>query len=369
MKEPGILDKNLKNFFFKTEGKKTVISFPTFWHKKPKLINALKKTFNNLYYIKVNRNKALYTLTIKTKKNNDFKQAILRLASQLNDHPLFQNVNIKKYKNPKNPIISCVILLNNNYDFLINFLLPSLISNTPDRYPCEIIVIDLSKGLQKKKSIYNFPVFSSPYSWISKAYNKGIKESHGKYIAFFHDDCIINDRHWIDKCISELNKNVSAVTPEIQTYDRLVKIKAVPLVMLKSKILDIGMFDENFIFSMEDLDLTNKILIQNWNIKKLHLNYFHYEGMSTLSIHICKRFKTFFAYNFVPKKIIIFYKKKYLENALINNHNRILNHDKIYFKNKWGPLFSKIDLPCKNQLDNIQKHECIITFGIYKKLK
>ncbi len=66
------------------------------------------------------------------------------------------------------------------------------------------------------KNFLNFLSCVQNLVWVAKGYNAGVRMAKGEYVAIFHDDCQINDPNWIEKCISMLNQEVWAVTPEIR---------------------------------------------------------------------------------------------------------------------------------------------------------
>lgn len=323
------------------------------------------KLLKGHYLFKNQRKRGTYCLSIKHKNPQILDKLILSFFSKLNNFPTFKNIELYKFRNSNKPIFSCIILLNNNAKFIENFLVPSIIDNTSKKYPLEIIVVDIGINHEAMQHFNNLLIFNSTPNWISKGYNAGAKKAKGKYLAFFHDDCIMNDPNWIEKSLSQLNDNVYAVTPEIQNHGCLIKLKVVPLVMERRNFSELEMFDENYFSSQEDLDLTYKILFRNKDIKKIRLNYFHYEGMSTLSLIINSRFKDFFAYNIVPKEIIKIYKEKYLAATLLKNYRSILLHDLKYFERKWRIYYKRMILSKYDLTRNSQKNEFSVLCDLY----
>jgi hypothetical protein len=214
----------------------------------------------------------------------------------------FLDMNIK-FNNSNNPLVSCIILLNSNYDFVNELTIPSIIFNSKN-VPIEIIVVHNGEN-----SNYNFSesikVIESEKSNIPKAYNKGVNMCKGKYIALFHDDCFLSDDKWVDKSINVLDNNIIAVGPEYHEFksneDYLMRkdtdkrlefsrnedggfLKEVPLVMDRSKFLELGGFPDDEILGQEDIFLHKNILQSGRKNLKVDIKNYHFEGISTLSL-------------------------------------------------------------------------------------
>lgn len=363
MKEQDILDSTGVFYFLKKEGK-YYLTFPFFWFSWTKLIKHIKKIFKGDAFLKKVHRRNIYLLKIPVDKfDSKLNTKILNLSSRLNHFPIFSDVRINKFANSKRPILSIVILVNTNIGFVLNLLIPSLIKCTCPSTPYEIFVVFLGETLKRTAFPPNIPVYKSYPGWISRAYNLGITRAKGKYIALFHDDCIMNDTKWVEKSISNLNNNNLAVTPEIQKHGNFLKLKSVPLVMEKEKLMTIGKFDQRYIQSNEDLDLTFRILSLGYSIKKIKLKYYHYEGMTSLSLHISKHFGNFFDYNFIPKKIIKFYKKNYLASCVLKRYAGIQAHDDFLFHKKWEKVKDKIIKISNSKFKKIVKNQFSVFFN------
>ncbi len=209
----------------------------------------------------------------------------------------FLGHDIKNFSNSSEPLISCIILLNENDLFVRDLTIPSIIFNSKNT-PIEIIVV--SNGKTEFKSD-NVKVIKSDLYHIPKAYNKAASIAKGNYVAFFHDDCFLSDEHWIDKCIYNLTDEVIAVGPEYHKFmgneDYVLRIssdkenkysdhsggflKEVPLVMEKNIFFEIGGFPEDELFGQEDIFIHKKILELDKKNKKVDVKNYHFEGIST----------------------------------------------------------------------------------------
>ena len=181
--------------------------------------------------------------------------------------------------------ISCIILSNLNDLFVKERIIPSIIRNSKS-HSIEIIVSDNSPTQNFKCDNVNI-IHTEPYH-IPKAYNKGVSEAKGKYIALFHDDCEIKDDKWIDKLTSELNDEVYAVSPEKYHNLETTFLKEVPLMMERKNFLEIGGYDETYYFGYEDVDISDRILKKGKKIKEVKIGYNHYGGMSSILMYCDK---------------------------------------------------------------------------------
>ena len=165
-------------------------------------------------------------------------------------------VGRKKYLDHKIDI-SCIVLSNLNDLFVKERIIPSIVENSKS-YSIEIIVVDNSPTQNFEYEGVKV-IHTEPYH-IPKAYNTGVSNAKGKYIALFHDDCVLSDENWIDKLTNELNDDVYIVGPEKYKNGDIEFIKDVPLVMKRQIFLDIGGYDETYYFGYEDVDISNRIL-------------------------------------------------------------------------------------------------------------
>jgi len=300
---------------------------PAYFYNLDKIkqsIKELKKFFKFKDYLSYSTN---LLLKISTKGNID--NLIIKLFSKINNYPDFTDVNLKNFRNSNKPLISCIILLTMNDLFVKNHLIPSIIKSS-ESYPIEIIVIYNGKSANLNY-FKQFKVIKSSPFWVSKGYNIGAKYAKGKYLAIFHDDCIINDKNWIKKAISILDKKVYAVSPEFKGKTA----KNVPLIIKKNKFLEIGGYDEHYFMGKEDTDFSANILLRNKKIRKIKLKSIHFGGMSTMILFskYSSKFKFLFSYNILPKEILSQFLEYYFQ--LFKEKKIGIYLDEIYMSNKY----------------------------------
>ena len=200
-----------------------------------------------------------------------------------------------------NKSISCVIITNGlNNKFLTKRTLSSIIRTTDNiGWNIEIIVVDNSPSQNVKDILIRerytpletkkIKVVKSTPNHLPKAFNTGVKKSKNKYVALFHDDCEILDNNWVNKLTKELNDLVYMVGVELHTDITPFKfiktkeyLKEVPVVFEKIKFLEIGGYDETYYWGFEDVLFCAKILNKGKLLKRIPINYLHFNGMSTI---------------------------------------------------------------------------------------
>ena len=195
---------------------------------------------------------------------------------------------------------SCIVLSNLNDVFVKKRTIPSIIENSK-LHNIEIIVVDNSPTQNFEYEGVKV-IHTEPYH-IPKAYNTGVSNAKGKYIALFHDDCVLSDEDWINKLITELDDDVYIVGPEKYKNGDIEFIKEVPLVMKRQIFLDIGGYDETYYFGYEDVDISNRILKKGKKIKKVKIGYNHYGGMSSILMVCDKDLENHYKKMFLDKNI------------------------------------------------------------------
>lgn len=215
-----------------------------------------------------------------------------------------RNLNIK-YAKASEPLLSCIILLTFNDKFVHHFLIPSILANTT--VPYEIIIV--YNGSHVNLELFKkFTVVKSETGCVSKAYNKGVLEAKGKYIALFHDDCLIEQFQWHDLMLAKLQKGTFAVSTEIvynSMYD-FYFLKGTPLVMSKENYEAVGGHDAFYFAGIEDVDFSYKMIKKGHKIDKISMPYRHFNGMSTVILlnENPELIKTLFGYCLIPEKAI-----------------------------------------------------------------
>ena len=147
--------------------------------------------------------------------------------------------------------VSCIIISNCNDLFVKERTIPSIIENSKS-HNIEIIVADNS--LKQNFEYEGVKVIHTEPYHIPKAYNTGVKEASGKYVAFFHDDCEILDYKWITKLINYLDDETILVGVEKHTHphDGISYLKEVPSMMKREDFYLVGQYDETYYFGYED---------------------------------------------------------------------------------------------------------------------
>ena len=273
------------------------------YNKLSSIVNYYKTTYG--VDLKIKRYKANIMLEI---FNNDTSLIIRKIFCNYHNIDINFLDSNNQFNNSNNPLISCIILLNSNYDFVNDLTIPSIIFNSKDT-PIEIVVVH--NGDNDNFSMNNnIKIIQSEKSNIPKAYNKGVKECKGKYVSFFHDDCFLSDENWIEKALSSLNDKIIAVGPEYHEFktnedyvmrkdtDKRVEfskndeggfLKEVPLIMERKNFIDIGGFPDDEIFGQEDIFLHKNILQSGKKNLQVDIKNYHFEGISTLSLFSTKK--------------------------------------------------------------------------------
>jgi hypothetical protein len=124
---------------------------------------------------------------------------------------------------------------------------------------------------------------------VAAAYNAGARAARGRYVALLHDDCIIDDAAWLDKCMRALQAGAAGVAGEFRRLESIAGVavpplpvaKCVPLVLAREVLLGIGGYDEFHYVGYEDLDLTLAFARRGLRLEPVDLKLRHYAGMSS----------------------------------------------------------------------------------------
>jgi len=284
------------------------IGFPAGFYPHGSLTECLKRAHRVLSWDLTNQG-ARQTLRIRAKQDT-LEDAVREVFAELHGYPCFFPRETDCFRSNNSPLVSCIILLTANDLFVANHLIPSIIRNSKD-HDIEILII--YNGLDADLSLFRrFDVSVSEFGCVSKGYNQGFNRSHGKYVAIFHDDCVLADANWIPKCISLLEDGYVAVSPEIRNSnfigagEPLVVAKNVPLVIDRDLFVLLGGYDETYYIGYEDFDLTYQILSRGADFSKVELDYIHFNGMSTTLMFGDKRplYRSLFALDLLPMNAI-----------------------------------------------------------------
>jgi glycosyltransferase involved in cell wall biosynthesis len=185
------------------------------------------------------------------------------------------------------PIVSCIIVVNENLPFVREQLLPSLAANSK-KFPIEIVIV-CNGAAGWTADTPGLKAVRSEWGAVSKAYNAGAKASRGKLLAFFHDDCIVRDELWIEKCVQRLDRGAHIVAAEYRIIDKVADVvmpelpiaKCVPLVIRRSDFDALGGYDEYHYIGYEDFDFTLAAASRGMKLVATDLQVDHYHGMSS----------------------------------------------------------------------------------------
>jgi len=327
------------------------------WFKK-NAIKKAKKYMDNLAIVTLHREKSNYIVRIKRKSEN---QDLRSLAMLFCGH--LTGLDIRRKKVPpvnKKVKLSCIILSAANTEFVKYRLIPSIIQFTDyTKFPYEIIVVYNGKNKTLPNLGENIKVIRSVLSWVSRGYNQGVKHASGEYIALFHDDCLIRDKAWLDICISSLNNQVMAVSPEISVDVPfcLERLKCVPLVMKRSIYNKIGGFDEYYFFGSEELDFIYKLLSKGYTYKKVDFKYDHFRAVSTIVLFSDRSdLEFYFGLNIIPKNVIKKLTNHFLGLFLATGFNLIMYDNELHFYGKFLPFLENKGFP----VEDIKRYTMIL---------
>lgn len=244
--------------------------------------------------------------------------------------------NLSHSYEPTTPLVSCIILLTFNDLFVRNFLIPSIIANT--NQPYEIIIV--YNGVAADLALYEpFRVIISEPGWVARGYNAGVEAARGKYIAIFHDDCIVCDPGWDRAMIRSLSDGNYATSTEA-VYNptfHFTFLKGTPLMMLKEDYENAGGHDESFFAGIEDMEFSFRILSRGLRINQTVIPYRHFNGMSTVILLSGRPhdMRKGFGYGLIPVPVIEKWKIKCMNAHVKQEMIRAVHTENLrYFTNK-----------------------------------
>jgi len=181
------------------------------------------------------------------------------------------------------PEVSCVIVVNENLPFVREQLLPSLAANS--RRPIEVVLV-YNGAAQPDPAL---PGIRSAWGAVAAGYNAGAKAARGRYVAFFHDDVVIDDPGWIEACVAALEAGAGAASPEHRRLESVAGValpplpvaKCVPLVMRADDFRAAGGFDEFHYVGYEDLDFSLALASRGLKLAPVKIALRHFSGMSS----------------------------------------------------------------------------------------
>jgi hypothetical protein len=323
------------------------IGFPAGFYPLGSLTECLKRAHRVLSWDLADQGER-QTLRIRAKPDT-IEDAVREVFTELHGYPCFFPSETDCFRSNNSPLMSCVILLTANDLFVANHLIPSIIRNSKD-HDIEILII--YNGLDADLNLFRrFDVSASEFGCVSKGYNQGVSRSRGKYVAIFHDDCVLADANWIQKCISLLENGYVAVSPEIRNSNFLgadepfVVAKNVPLVIDRERFLLLGGYDETYYIGYEDFDLTYQILSSGADFSKVELQYIHFNGMSTALMFGDKRplYRSLFALDLLPRNAILSLRDSSFRNLMQNQESAWIQRNEFwYFLSKFEKYWATI---------------------------
>lgn len=241
-----------------------------------------------------------------------FRRDVKAFFAQLNDLPEPAPVSDSSELNSDPPLLSCIVVLNENLAFVREQLLPSLLGNSR-AHPIEIVIV-CNGSVNYEPALPNVRALRSEWGAVARAYNEGARVSRGEFLAFFHDDCVVCDELWIDKCMQRLNAGAHAVAGEYRGIDRIAEVeiprlpvaKCVPLVMRRADFDDAGRFDQYHYIGYEDFDFTLALASRNKKLVATDMHVRHFNGMSsTLKYGPVPGLEELYALGAVPRQAIL----------------------------------------------------------------
>ena len=220
------------------------------------------------------------------------------------------------------PLVSCIIIVNHNALFVREQLIPSLFANT--RLPFEVVLVH-NGAVDSEALLAAFGGARCPSGAVSVAYNAGAALAHGRYLAFFHDDCILDDERWVEKCATALEQGAAAVAAEFRRLERIGGVevpalpvaKCVPLFIRAEEFASAGRFDEFHYLGYEDLDFTLRLAQLGKRVEPVDLRARHFDGMSSV-LKYCPLpgLAALFAMTAVPRSAILRRFREFAERGL-----------------------------------------------------
>lgn len=326
-------------FHRNTDGDRLVV--PGRYYEKERLaecLGRLKSEEGRFDYALEDAGTSSISLRVTT-RGADLDRVWTRLFARFHRYPEFSGIDSESFRNATEPLISCVVLLTGNDRFVQRHLVPSILANSA-AYPIEVIIVYNGEGLDLGP-FRNLRIVRSDFGWASRAYNAGVRAARGRYVALFHDDCIVASPRWIEASIQMLDGGHVAVTPEIRrqptAWGEFIIAKNVPLIMRRCDLLEAGGYDEFYYAGYEDQDFTYTLISKGGRIGHLDLPYFHFNGMSTIVFVSGEAdlFRVLFGYNALGRNLIDVLREESLQELKANPEIGLVEaKDMLYFVRK-----------------------------------
>ena len=291
--------------------------------------------------------------------------AASNLFARINGYPEYPDGLLGEFRNSDRPLVSCILLLPFNDLFARHAILPSIIRNSAS-HPIEIVIVFAGFGIDREP-FQRMTQLDSELTSIAKGYNLGVRHARGEYVALFHDDCFVDDPHWIPKALAPLDDGAAAVTPEFDRWQQVPVAKAVPLVMRRAEFEDVGGYDEYYFVGVEDMDLTVTLLAARREVRCADIRYRHLRGMGTsLIVHQQPhQLKLLFGYQVLPPGVIAHVHRDAMQLLLSNSWIRMLEGDyHLRFLKRHGDFIASrfsVDVPRMVDAYQSMRHPHLLT--------
>jgi len=236
----------------------------------------------------------------------------------------------------------------------------------------KILIVENSNNLKIKNVItkkYNNCkiIFNGNNLGFSKACNIGIKNIDNQYVLILNTDTNIKHHHIkkLEKEIAGLNKNFAVACPisddminfmnnkfdpflknikltknSKQSYTEVEMVKAHSLIINLKQFKDKNIFDENFFFFFEEIDLCRRIKVQSKKIFVFNKIKIRHESAGSINSKYREQYSDFRNWNFYWSRFYYF-KKHYGYFISLIKHSRKLV--KFFFNIIIFYLFSDIN--------------------------
>ena len=282
---------------------------------------------------------------------NRFPPAAKAFFAQLNDHHPVPPAELRAVDEP---LVSCIVVAHENLPFVIEQFVPSLASCS-SRHPIELIVV--CNGERGGEGLPpGVRVVRSQWGVVSAAYNTGAAAARGPHLAFFHDDCVMQDPLWIEKCLQRLERGARAVAGEYRQVGEVGGVavpplpvaKCVPLFLRRSDFEAAGGFDERHYIGYEDLDFTLALVAGGRKLVATDLQLVHFNGMSsTLKYNPVPGLADLYALGAVPGFAVMRRFNEFWRTGLVSdgvNYMRLaMDAQLLYVLQKYRGFLARID--------------------------
>lgn len=308
------------------------------------------------------------------------------------------------------PFIS-IIIANYNGKHLLKDCLDSLHAINYPLSKFEVIIVDNASQDNSKSFVQEtYPsvkIIENNVNNYCQANNLGILNSQGEFVAFLNNDTIV-DKNWLIKLIKVMEENDRAaavgskillLTGKIQStghiefpnyywgdrgfqeddnhqYDRIEMVKSVSncsVLYRKKALMEIGMFDEDFVMYMEDVDASFRLREKGWEIfyafdsKVFHKLHGSIKAETDIKFNIEKNRLLFIVKYFPDKLAESLYGNGEIINSSVTDFHRILiavyqKLIKHHGAKKADAIFKKLNYTLQ-MMDDYKSHCFLVELG------